>query len=206
MRRLAPLMLVAAALAACGGGGDDDDKRAPAPGSASTTPAGATTSRDRVNTNPRSGTTPANPRSEGGTAGSPASGAAPPPGASRGIPVGTVPPAGGPVADHQAVVRTVRAYLQAISRGNGAQACAQLTPEGRRFMERKLAGIAPETAGAPCQSSILLYQGAYGSVIRNPRVTGVRVNGNRARAVGPIGEVAVLRKSGRLWRISRYGQ
>jgi hypothetical protein len=34
----------------------------------------------------------------------------------------------------------------------------------------------------------------------------VRVRGNRARAVGPIHQVATLVKKGRLWLISAYGQ
>jgi hypothetical protein len=104
------------------------------------------------------------------------------------------------------VVRTVRTYLVSIAKGDGDQACAQLTPGARRRLLRKLAEFAPETAGAPCAGVILLYQGAYGDAIRHPRITGVRVTGNRARAVGPVHQVAHLVKADRLWRIAAYGQ
>jgi hypothetical protein len=104
------------------------------------------------------------------------------------------------------VARTVRTYLVSIAKGDGDQACAQLTPGARRRLLRKLAEFAPETAGAPCAGVILLYQGAYGDAIRHPRITGVRVRGNRARAVGPIHQVATLVKNGRLWLITAYGQ
>jgi hypothetical protein len=96
--------------------------------------------------------------------------------------------------------------LLSIAKGDGEQACAQLTPGARRRLLRKLAEFAPETAGAPCEGVILLYQGAYGDAIKHPTVNGVRVRGDRARAVGPIHQVARLAKKGRLWLITAYGQ
>jgi hypothetical protein len=104
------------------------------------------------------------------------------------------------------VIRTVRTYLLSIAHGNGEQACAQLTSGARRRMMRKLAEFAPETRGAPCAGVILLYQGAYGDAIQHPVITGVRVNGDRARAVGPVHQVARLVRNGRLWLITAYGQ
>jgi len=191
VRRIALAALAALAFAGCGGD-DEKDKAGP-------TPPGTSTAREGAGKTETSNTSPAR---------TPESGGSPPPGpAARGAkPVGTVPPGGGPVADQRAVVRTVRGYLLSIAAGDGVRACAQLTPKGRRFMERRLARLAPETKGAPCEASILLYQNAYGSAIRNPRVTRVRVTGDRARATGPAKEAAILLKRGRLWRISRYGQ
>jgi hypothetical protein len=104
------------------------------------------------------------------------------------------------------VVRTVRTYLLSIAHGNGDQACAQLTPAARQHLVRKINEFAPETVGAPCSGVVLLYQGAYGDAIRDPRITGIRVRGDRARAVGPVHQVAHLVKAGRLWRIAAYGQ
>ena len=122
-----------------------------------------------------------------------------------GTPVGRVPKGAGPDANRQAVVRTLRVFLKSISRGKGAQACAQLSSGGERAMRRKIAEIAPETASAPCAASVVLYQGGYGKPIRDPKITGVSVSGNSAKATGPLRQPATLVKSGRLWQISRYG-
>ncbi|MEK6328662.1 MAG: hypothetical protein AABM66_14230 [Actinomycetota bacterium] len=136
---------------------------------------------------------PTKPATSGGTPGG------------DGRPVGTVPAGGGPTADERAVVRTVRAYLMAIAQGDGLQACAQLTPEGRRAVEREVARAAPETKGSPCESSIELYQSSYRSAADGVRVTDVSVVGDRARAVA-LQEAASLVKRDRTWLIARYGQ
>jgi hypothetical protein len=121
-----------------------------------------------------------------------------------GTPVGTVPRGAGPAADEQAVVRTVDAYLRAIARGDGVQACAQLTPEGLRAVEHKVARAAPETKGSPCEASIVLYQSTYRRAAGGVRVTDVGVAGDRAKAVA-LHEAASLVKHDRTWLITRYG-
>jgi hypothetical protein len=126
-------------------------------------------------------------------------------GRSRGFPVGEVPPGAGAAADRRAVERVIRTYLLGIASGNGAQACAQLTAAGRRRKLREIARIAIGTEGTPCGSAILIYQGAYGDAINQPRIRNLKVNGNRARAVGPAAEVALLEKRDNVWLLSRYG-
>jgi hypothetical protein len=205
VRRLASIAIAIAALAGCG---KDAEKQVSVP-HASSTPSGstqrpATTAAPATTAQPASTATGSSSTPSSGSSG--AGGSQPADELRRGVPVGVVPRAGGPVADQRAVVRTVRTYLVAISHADGVQACAQLTPEGRRFLERNLAKIAPETKGTPCEGSITLYQGAYGAAIKNPRVTGVRVNGDRARAIGPLHQAVALVKQDRLWRISRYEQ
>jgi hypothetical protein len=120
-----------------------------------------------------------------------------------GHPVGTVPRGAGPAANEQAVVRTVSAYLRAIARGDGPQACAQLTSEEQHAVERKVARAAPETKGSPCDASIVLYQSTYRHAAGGVRVTDVRVAGDRANAVA-LNQAASLVKHGRTWLIARY--
>ena len=120
-----------------------------------------------------------------------------------GTPVGTVPRGAGPGADERAVVRTVGAYLRAIARGDGPQACAQLTSEEQRAVERKVARAAPETKGSPCDTSIALYQSSYRRAAGGVRVTDVRVAGDHASAVA-LDHTASLVKHGRTWLIARY--
>jgi hypothetical protein len=120
-----------------------------------------------------------------------------------GTPVGTVPRGAGPGADEQAVVRTVDAYLRAIARGDGPQACAQLTAEEQHAVERKVARAAPETKGSPCDASIVLYQSSYRRAGGGVRVTDVRIAGDRANAVA-LHQAASLVKHGRTWLIARY--
>jgi hypothetical protein len=210
VRRLLPIGLTAIALAGCGG----DDENATSSGAGTTLPkstGAGPTSATRSPSDSKS-------RPPSGGASSPSSNAQPPPTSTSppgpavapregpiGTPVGRVP-RGSAAADRKAVIRTVRTYLRAIARGNGEQACAQLTSGARRRLSRKLAEFAPETAGVECAGLILLYKGAYRDAIDHPVITGVRVRGNRARAVGPIHQVATLVKKGRLWLISAYGQ
>ena len=120
-----------------------------------------------------------------------------------GTPVGTVPSGGGPTADERAVVRTVRAYLVAIARGDGVQACAQLTRGGRRAVERDVARAAPETKGSPCETSIELYQSSYRQAADGVKVTNVSLAGDRATAVA-LRQTASLVKRDRTWLIARY--
>jgi len=120
-----------------------------------------------------------------------------------GTPVGTVPKGAGPAADERAVVRTVGAYLRAIARGDGPQACAQLTSEEQRAVERKVARAAPETKGSPCDTSIELYQSSYRRAAGGVRVTDVHVAGDHAQAVA-LDQAASLVKHGRTWLIARY--
>jgi hypothetical protein len=120
-----------------------------------------------------------------------------------GHPVGTVPRGAGPAANEQAVVRTVSAYLRAIARGDGPQACAQLTSEEQHAVERKVARAAPETKGSPCDASIVLYQSSYQRAAGGVRVTDVRVAGDRANAVA-LHQAASLVKHSRTWLIARY--
>lgn len=104
------------------------------------------------------------------------------------------------------IATTVETYLKAIAAGNGKRACEQMSAAGQKAVAAKLAQIAPETRGAACSESIVLYQGAYGDAIKRPKVTSVRVNGRRATAVGPLKQVARLERRGGRWLIAEYGQ
>jgi hypothetical protein len=44
-----------------------------------------------------------------------------------------------------------------------------------------------------------------GPAARNPRVTDVRLVGDRAAAAGSLDQTAILVKQDRLWLIARYG-
>lgn len=209
-------LLLALAILGCGGGDEDDaTTAAPTTPSASTEPnsngpksdrhrstgAGSGKSADRAGA---SGSGPAEP----GSSHSAPEGSQPPkergkPRTEEGHPVGTVPSGGGPAADERAVVRTIRAYLVAIARGDGVQACAQLTPEGRRAVERQVARAAPETKGSPCETAIELYQSSYRAATGGVRVTNVSVAGDRAEAVA-LRQPASLVKQGRTWLIAKY--
>ncbi len=83
------------------------------------------------------------------------------------------------------MAKTLTNFLRAISRGDGPQACAQLSPEGRERVEREVHEAAPETQGTPCEGAIVLYQGGYGASARNPTITDVSVSGDQATATGP---------------------
>jgi hypothetical protein len=122
-----------------------------------------------------------------------------------GTPAGTVPEGAGPSEDQQAVVRTLDTFLDAISRGDGPEACAQLSREGRKRVEREVHQVAPETQGTPCEGAIVLYQGGYGRSIRNPQYKNLQVSGDQASAIGPPSEKAALRKYARTWLIDNYG-
>lgn len=209
---LAITVSVTVALGGCGGG--DDGKSTPPGNHPSSSGGSATGSRTPTSASTAGGhgkvgaSGGAGASATGGTGAT--SGQAPDGPITRdpnaGQPVGRVPRAGGPVADQQAIVRTVRRYLTEIARGDGIQACAQLTPLGQVRMERKVAKIAPETRGVECAGVILLYSGAYGKAIRHPRITDVRVSGNRGRATGPVKQVARMVRRGNLWLIDDYGQ
>jgi hypothetical protein len=209
VRRLLPIGLIAIALAGCGG----DDENTTSSGAGTTLskstgagPTSATRSPSDSKSRPSSGgaSSPSNAQPPPTSTSPPGPAVAPREGP-IGTPVGRVP-RGSAAADRKAVIRTVRTYLRAIARGNGEQACAQLTSGARRRLSRKLAEFAPETAGVECAGLILLYKGAYRDAIDHPAITGVRVKGKRARAVGPIHQVATLVKTGRLWLITAYGQ
>jgi hypothetical protein len=123
-----------------------------------------------------------------------------------GHPVGQVPPGASQSDDEQAVARTLTTFLKAVSRADGPQACAQLSPEGRKRVEREVHRVAPETEGTPCEGAIVLYQGAYGPEARNPQITGVQVSGDQATAHGPPdNQRADMGKYGNVWLIDNYG-
>ncbi len=148
-----------------------------------------------------SGSGPAN----GGTGGT-ANEEPPSPFGPPGHPVGEVPPGSPPSADEQAVAHTLTNFLRAISRGDGPQACAQLSPEGRERVEREVHTAAPETQGTPCEGAIVLYQSGYGPSARNPTITNVSVSGSQATATGPPGKRrGDLAKYGNVWLIDNYG-
>lgn len=147
---------------------------------------------------------------DAGSGGSPALPASQAPPASTpygppGEPAGEVAPGSGPAANEKAVIRTLRTFLAAIERGDGPEACAQLSRTGRARVERELREAAPETQGTPCEGAIVLYQGGYGKSIRNPRFRNLRVTAATASAIGPPEEPAALRKYGRTWLIDNYG-
>ena len=123
-----------------------------------------------------------------------------------GKPVGEVPPGAPPSANEQAVEGTLRNFLVSVSKADGPQACAQLSPEGRKRAEDEVHETAPETQGAPCEGAIVLYQGAYGPKARDPEITDVNVSGTQATAVGPPGrETAEFSKIDSVWLIDNYG-
>ena len=124
--------------------------------------------------------------------------------ASAGTPSAATAAGNGSARDREAVRRTVGIYLQAITRSNGTQACAQLTPAARAAKLRYMARLFPETAGNTCAQAIILYQGAYGRAALDPKVTRVRIKGRKAtcRALGK--HTASLVKVGRRWYISKY--
>jgi len=203
-RRLFAVAVAVATLAGCGGDDRKPDAAAtPTPTSAvtTTTPAVATTPAATATT-PKPKPTPS-----GKPTRTPDEDVLPGPEKIRttAIPVGEVPRAGGPLADKQAVLRTLRAFLGAIRDGNGYKACAQFSKRGRSALIRAITKIAPETAGAPCEQSILLYTSGYGDAIDKPKVKDVRIDGTRATAVGPLNEKASLSKTGSLWLLDSYG-
>lgn len=112
----------------------------------------------------------------------------------------------GPSEDVAAVDATIRDYLLAIYGGDGEGACAQLSAAGLESARRKLGKAAPETKGSPCEQSILLYQGAYGDAIEDPKITAIVVRGDTATATGPLKEPARLSQGADGWLIDEYGQ
>jgi hypothetical protein len=123
-----------------------------------------------------------------------------------GTPAGEVPPGASQSANEQAVALTLSNFLKSISRADGPQACAQLSPEGRRRVDHEVHHVAPETRGSPCEGAIVLYQGAYGKKARHPQITDVRVAGDQATATGPPdSQRANLSKRGNVWLIDNYG-
>ena len=204
-------LIVALAIAGCGG--DDENEAsttAPTTPHASTTStkpdsekSGSKKSGSKKSGSKKAGSNPAGSTQSGSNQSGPSDKPPQPTTPAGGTPVGTVPRGGGPDDDERAVVRTVRAYLVAIARGDGPQACAQLTPEGQRAVERKVARAAPETKGSPCDASIVLYQSTYHRAAGGVRVTDVRVAGDRAKAVA-LHQAASLVKHGRTWLIARY--
>jgi len=202
-------LVVALAIAGCGG--DDGDETStthaattpvhdPSQGGKAASKKSQPTARSKKHQSKKAGSSgKADSPKKGGSVNKPTQPAAPP----AGKPVGTVPPGAGPAADADAVARTVRAYLVAIARGDGPQACAQLTPEAQHAVERKVARAAPETKGSPCDASIALYQSTYRGAAGGVRVTDVRVAGDRAQAVA-LHKAASLVKHDRTWLIARY--
>ena len=84
-------------------------------------------------------------------------------------------------------------------------ACAQFTRTGRRRKERQIWKLVPFLKGAPCEESIQIFGGAYGKAILHPRFSRLKVERDRATAIGPGSERAVLVRRGRLWLIEYYG-
>jgi hypothetical protein len=201
-----PALIVALAIAGCGG---DDENEASTTESTTTHASTAPTKPDsKKSGSKKSGHKKSGSKKSGskksGSKKSGSSGKTTEPTTPRGgTPVGTVPRGAGPGADERAVVRTVRAYLRAIARGDGPQACAQLTAEEQHAVERKVARAAPETKGSPCDASIVLYQSSYQRAAGGVRVTDVSVAGDRANAVA-LHQAASLVKHDRTWLIARY--
>ena len=93
-----------------------------------------------------------------------------------------------------------------VSKADGPQACAQLSPEGRKRLEDDVHQAAPETEGTPCEGAIGLYQSGYGREARNPEITGVSVSGTNATANGPPEQrTAEFSKIDNVWLIDNYG-
>jgi hypothetical protein len=213
-----PFLLVPLAIAGCGGCGGDDENEA---STTSPTTAHASTQPDSTKSSPKksrskeSGSNQTSPnggsknaassKSTSQRPGQPgkANGPATPGGIPDGKPVGTVPRGAGPGANEEAVARTLRAYLVSIAQGDGPQACAQLTSDAQRHVEREVGRAAPETKGSPCEVSIVLYQSSYHRAADGVRVSDVQVAGDRAKAVA-LHEAAGLVKHGRTWLIASY--
>jgi hypothetical protein len=200
-------LIVALAIAGCGG--DDENEAsttAPTTTHASTAPTKPDSTKKSGSKKPgskKSGAKKSSSKKSGAKKPGPSEKPTQPTTPRGGTPVGTVPKGAGPAADERAVVRTVGAYLRAIARGDGPQACAQLTSEEQRAVERKVARAAPETKGSPCDTSIALYQSSYRRAAGGVRVTDVRVAGDHAQAVA-LDHAASLVKHGRTWLIAKY--
>jgi hypothetical protein len=199
-------LIVALAIAGCGG--DDENETSttgPTTTHASTAPTkpDSTKSGSKKSGHKKSGSTKSGSKKSGSKKSGSSEKTTQPTTPRGGHPVGTVPRGAGPAANEQAVVRTVSAYLRAIARGDGPQACAQLTAEEQHAVERKVARAAPETKGSPCDASIVLYQSSYQRAAGGVRVTDVRVAGDRANAVA-LHQAASLVKHDRTWLIARY--
>ena len=196
---------MAIAIAGCGG---DDESQTSTAATASTTTNSATTTGTQQRPSSDGGRPGSQAGAGTGNAGSAAPGSQQPPDQSTTntppAQVGTVEPGAGPDADERAVIRTFRVFLIAISQADGAKACAQMTDAGRAALERRLANFAPETQGAPCESSIVIYQGAFGDKNDDPKLGDPHVEGDRARISGPVTQSAVLVKQGNVWLIDRY--
>ncbi len=199
-------------------GGDEGDGESDAAAEVASAPPEATTPTDETPSAPGTGNGEGQPNDgdgpgeEGGNAnggGSEGTDPATPtpqsPYGPPGDPVGGVPPGAPPSANERAVETTLRHFLVSISKADGPQACAQLSPEGRKRVEDEVHEAAPETQGAPCEGAIVLYQGGYGRAARNPEITEVSVSGTQATAVGPPGKrTAEFSKIDNVWLIDNY--
>lgn len=214
---LLPSLVACVALAACGAGSPERSSSEIPP---TTTPLPAVTTPSEggevvetpVTTPERSKTTEktaAAPEKSGAAPGQQAADApatAPNSRGPYGPPEVKAPKAGRSSPERARITTRVSTFLRAIAASNGKRACDQMTAAGQRAMAKKIAAIAPETQGAACKEAIVLYQGAYGDTIKNPKITGVRVSGNAATAVGPLKQVARLERRGGRWLIAEYGQ
>jgi hypothetical protein len=203
-------LLIALGIAALVFGSNDDEPSAvttadsPAPTTpAQTNPGPSDQARDKPEGSGKDGgkSPDGDSGSEAPTNGEPA---APSPYGPPGTPAGTVPSGAGASENEEAVVKTLRAFVIAMGRADGPQACAQLSREGRKRVEREIRQAAPETTGTPCEGSIVLYQSTYARET-NPKFQDLIVSGTTATATGPPNKDAALTKYGRTWLIDDYG-
>lgn len=220
-------VLVAAAVALTGCGGDDDDNGR----AASARPAAQST--DTATTPPRTERPPAKrarpaaparkrgkalpaptakPGSSGPLTDGPGPGSKPArqrsdldnPDTGRGRPVGRSR-ASTRAAERRAVLRVMGTFLRSLGSGDTVQACAQLTPAGKRRLERRIWKVAPEVDTLPCEAALPVYRSAYGKALAKPRFKKLRLTSTRASALGPGSEPFRLTKRHRTWKIDRFG-
>ncbi len=194
----------------CGDGEVAGDAAVPATTTAAA-PATAPTSTPTVTTMP---TAPAPGTPTGAPATAPAAPAPSP------APAGTAPPATAPAApapapapsgvtsgpDVAAVRLTIQGYLTAFADGDGASACALLTPESQ---QQFLAAVRTEVAATTCADAFSEVADqapdALRSAFRDAPVSDVVVTGNRARGVVTFAgrsNTVTLEKRQSQWMIS----
>lgn len=91
--------------------------------------------------------------------------------------------------------QAISTFLRAAAAGDGATACAQLSPQAQ----------AQVVHGAPCEEGIKLGAGLYSSIIKQIKITGVRTQRNTASGTSMLNgrPIATFRltKSGSKWLI-----
>lgn len=114
---------------------------------------------------------------------------------------------GGGGHDETGEVRsTVRAYIDAFVRGDGAKTCALMTPKTRAEFVK---GVRPLARTDDCAKATVAVRAAAGpraiAAMRGARISDVKVDGASATAklsASSGQSIATLKKEGGRWRVS----